>query len=253
MGWLLLFYVSVTIATYCVAVYKGWFTACSLPEGRTLFVIAHPDDECMFFAPTILAKTNAEPSSVHLLCVTCGNYRNEGEIRTRELWTSCARLGIPSENILLLNNDFFPDDPKSNWDSSRLAKILLTHIESLDIKVVVSFDEDGVSGHSNHMTIYRALLRLASRDQLPCDCRVFSLDSVMCARKYSAILDTLPTLLLDRRVHLATPSIYSQGVGAMKAHHSQLVWFRRLYVIASRYMLINTYTEVMEDLNLETE
>lgn len=38
---------------------------------RALIVTAHPDDECMFFAPTIiqLIKLNA---SVHLLCLSEG-------------------------------------------------------------------------------------------------------------------------------------------------------------------------------------
>lgn len=44
------------------------------PDGvgiRALIVTAHPDDECMFFAPTIvrLAEFNA---SVHLLCLSEG-------------------------------------------------------------------------------------------------------------------------------------------------------------------------------------
>lgn len=44
------------------------------PKGadiRALFVTAHPDDECMFFAPSIirLVELNA---SVHLLCLSEG-------------------------------------------------------------------------------------------------------------------------------------------------------------------------------------
>ena len=39
---------------------------------RVLFVTAHPDDECMFFAPTILALTCSSDYSVHLLCLSEG-------------------------------------------------------------------------------------------------------------------------------------------------------------------------------------
>jgi N-acetylglucosaminylphosphatidylinositol deacetylase len=35
---------------------------------------------------------------------------------------------------------------------------------------------------------------------------------------------------------------------AMKEHKSQMVWFRKLYITFSRYMLINSLTEM----NLET-
>lgn len=37
-----------------------------------LLVIAHPDDECMFFAPTILNLLK-EGYTVYLLCLSAGN------------------------------------------------------------------------------------------------------------------------------------------------------------------------------------
>ena len=40
-------------------------------SGRVLFVTAHPDDECMFFGPSVLnAVENGR--SVHLLCLSTG-------------------------------------------------------------------------------------------------------------------------------------------------------------------------------------
>lgn len=41
---------------------------------RILFVIAHPDDECMFFGPTILNYTRKEKCVVYLMCLTTGLY-----------------------------------------------------------------------------------------------------------------------------------------------------------------------------------
>lgn len=39
---------------------------------------------------------------------------------------------------------------------------------------------------------------------------------------------------------------------AMKQHVSQMVWFRKLYIVFSRYMLINTLTELtIQDLELD--
>ena len=42
-------------------------------DNKALFVTAHPDDECMFFSPTIygLQKDGWE---VYLLCLSTGNY-----------------------------------------------------------------------------------------------------------------------------------------------------------------------------------
>lgn len=41
---------------------------------RVLFVIAHPDDECMFFAPTILALSHCGQYDVFLLCLSSGDF-----------------------------------------------------------------------------------------------------------------------------------------------------------------------------------
>lgn len=40
----------------------------------------------------------------------------------------------------------------------------------------------------------------------------------------------------------------------MQAHRSQMVWFRRLYIIFSRYMIINTLREIqISDAELEMQ
>lgn len=41
---------------------------------RILFVIAHPDDECMFFGPTILNYTKNKKCQVYLMCLSTGLY-----------------------------------------------------------------------------------------------------------------------------------------------------------------------------------
>lgn len=42
-------------------------------ETRALLVTAHPDDECMFFAPTILKLVESQ-ASVYLLCLSTGRF-----------------------------------------------------------------------------------------------------------------------------------------------------------------------------------
>lgn len=39
---------------------------------RILFVISHPDDECMFFGPAILNLTQCPDKNVFLLCLSYG-------------------------------------------------------------------------------------------------------------------------------------------------------------------------------------
>lgn len=41
---------------------------------RVLLVIAHPDDECMFFGPTVLNFTANKACTLYILCLSTGNY-----------------------------------------------------------------------------------------------------------------------------------------------------------------------------------
>lgn len=42
-------------------------------ETRALLVTAHPDDECMFFAPTVLQLVESQ-AAVYLLCLSTGRF-----------------------------------------------------------------------------------------------------------------------------------------------------------------------------------
>ncbi|CAK7317405.1 N-acetylglucosaminyl-phosphatidylinositol de-N-acetylase isoform X2 [Canis lupus baileyi] len=207
---------------------------------RTLLVIAHPDDEAMFFAPTVLGLARLG-HRLSLLCFSAGNFYNQGEIRKKELLQSCDVLGIPPSSIMIIDNRDFPDDPSVQWDTERVASILLQHIEMNSINLVVTFDEGGVSGHSNHIALYAAMRTLHSEGRLPKGCSVLTLQSVNVLRKYISLLD-LPFTLLRRQdvLFVLTSKEVAQAKRAMSCHHSQLLWFRRLYVLFSRYMRINS-------------
>ncbi|XP_019656949.1 N-acetylglucosaminyl-phosphatidylinositol de-N-acetylase isoform X2 [Ailuropoda melanoleuca] len=129
-----------------------------IPEGgsRTLLVIAHPDDEAMFFAPTVLGLARLR-HRLSLLCFSAGNYYNQGEMRKKELLQSCDVLGIPPSSITIIDNRDFPDDPGVQWDTELVASVLLQHIEASSINLVVTFDAGGVSGHRNHVALYAAV------------------------------------------------------------------------------------------------
>ncbi|PWA23227.1 hypothetical protein CCH79_00002161 [Gambusia affinis] len=208
---------------------------------RALVVTAHPDDECMFFTPTIirLVELNA---SVHLLCLSEGNYYHQGSQRREELLRSCAVLGIPASRVTIINHEKLPDDPKAEWSVSLVSSAVLRHVTDRCINMVLTFDGRGVSGHANHVAIYKAVRHLASTGELPKGCVLLALETVGLLRKYTSFLDLPFSWFLPSHLHCVVgPKGYKQAKAAMLCHRSQLLWFRYLYITFSRYMFTNTF------------
>ncbi|XP_053562086.1 N-acetylglucosaminyl-phosphatidylinositol de-N-acetylase [Bombina bombina] len=205
-----------------------------------LLLIAHPDDECMFFAPTILGLLRQRrPLSV--LCCCTGNYYNQGEVRKKELIESCAVLGIPPSNVTLIDHRDLPDNPKVQWDRNLLSSLILSHIKEKNIDLVITFDERGVSGHSNHISLYSAIRSMQCTGRLPDGCSVLVLESVNILRKYLSFLDLpISWMCPQDGLFILAGEQYKKAKDAMACHQSQLLWFRHLYLIFSRYMVINS-------------
>lgn len=63
-------------------------------EGRkVLLVIAHPDDEAMFFGP-LLNELQEVGAQIYLLCLTHGNHAGQGHLRVKELEKSVQHWSI---------------------------------------------------------------------------------------------------------------------------------------------------------------
>lgn len=87
---------------------------------RILLLTAHPDDECMFFAPSILSLNTRPPSShegeapnniaskksteLFSLCLSTGDADGLGKLRRKELEQSLHILGIPPTNSWVIDN-----------------------------------------------------------------------------------------------------------------------------------------------------
>ncbi|NWI95552.1 PIGL acetylase, partial [Pitta sordida] len=175
-----------------------------------------------------------------------GNYYNQGEIRKKELEDSCGILGIPASDVTIIDHRDLPDNPAVEWDPQLLATIVLRHIEANNISLVVTFDAGGVSGHANHISLYTAVRYKYCCSEilllfLCAGCLVLVLESVNLLRKYISFLDVPMSCLLPRdALFILTEEETEQAKRAMRCHRSQLLWFRRLYVHFSRYMVVNS-------------
>ncbi|KTF72226.1 hypothetical protein cypCar_00037938 [Cyprinus carpio] len=138
-----------------------------------------------------------------------------------------------------------PDDPAVQWSTALISSLTLKHIRNYSISVVLTFDGSGVSGHANHIAIYVALRHLASAGRLPEGCQILSLHSISLLRKYVSVLE-LPVswLLPSDFCCIIGWEEYKHAKKAMLCHRSQLLWFRQLYILFSRYMLVNTFQAI---------
>lgn len=213
----------------------------ALTNKTITLLIAHPDDEAMFFAPTLLAL--APHNTVRVLCLSSGDADGLGAIRKRELQASCRALGVAG-GVTVVEDVALPDSMTSAWPGDAIVGHLRQHADDAD--VLVTFDKHGVSAHPNHISLLhgaRAFAResgAAGRRR-----RLFTLTTVSLARKYLSVLDA--PLTLGMREGLAFVSTAAQVRIAQRAmtqaHKSQMRWFRWGWIGLSRYMVVNDLTE----------
>ena len=87
-----LIFISVLILLYVVAMQYSKTLDSSTKikfNKNVLYVTAHPDDECMFFTPTIYAMNKAK-SNLYLLVLSNGGYDGLGKIREKEMEKAAA-------------------------------------------------------------------------------------------------------------------------------------------------------------------
>ncbi|KAJ7182693.1 LmbE-like protein [Mycena crocata] len=255
--------------------------------GNILLLTAHPDDECMFFAPTILALADVQKrtlsvprntrSSLHSLCLSTGNADGLGAIRKYELEGSLDVLGVDTDKRMVMDHPDLQDNFTASWDAHIIASVLRPYILQNRINTILTFDRDGVSGHPNHKSLPAGVKQLMSSLK---EVRLFTLITTPLPIKYAGILAPslakfdlyasdllhffetqlariLPLLGVsiaptpNKSVHPEVMPVFVSGikehwaaVQAMRAHPSQLVWFRWLYVVFSRYMWVNEWNEV---------
>ncbi|KAI9790785.1 MAG: N-acetylglucosaminyl-phosphatidylinositol de-N-acetylase [Peltula sp. TS41687] len=240
---------------------------------RICLLIAHPDDEAMFFAPTLLALTDPSlDNRFVLLCMSSGDADGIGETRKIELMKSTDLLGLQNEDLVYIVEDpDFPDSMTATWDPSRISQALTralvipdnttdtktSHPPETTVDVLITFDRHGVSSHPNHCSLYHGARRfldtlMKKHPSAECPIALYTLTSTTWIRKYSSFLDLpltmIQTLWFRKRSDNPPAPLflvnsleqYSTARSAMTdAHQSQMRWFRWGWILLSRYMFIN--------------
>lgn len=240
------------------------------------FIIGHPDDEVMFFSPTLLEVSKAKYNNeVNIVCFSNGDAANEsmGPIRTNELLHSGQILGVPRENITVLTT--FKDGMNISWNTRDIASVLNRKIDAKSARktVLITFDEAGVSNHPNHISLHFGVKRFfknlhkSQRKYLKC----YNLKSLMFGEKYTFNLLTNMELFVNYLSKLMINSILKINVNisffnppktsesikiysnlnmlsvsyaAMSyGHYTQMTWFRYGWLFLSRYMTFNQLVE----------
>lgn len=212
-------------------------------KNTTSVVVAHPDDETMFFGPTILNLLESNTSIV-ILCLSNGNAVGQGSLRELELVKVIESFG-PNVNLEMINDSRIQDSETSYWDPTLISRHIETHVEKFSIQTLVTFDFHGVSGHVNHRSVNRALQVFKGNPKYS-KIDILVLSSVNRIRKYTSFSDSIFTILssyIPRKTRSFSLGLdltgYSSLKRTLKLHESQMVWFRQLYMMFSRYMFIN--------------
>lgn len=172
----------------------------------------------------------------------------------------------------LLSSAFAPAKP-AEAPSSNLKTRRDDGAPTATIDVLITFDKDGVSGHANHRSLYHgavAFLRGLMKGKAGWECPVtlYTLTSTNVVRKYLGVLDAPVTMVLgvlgglfgggDGTKNKGAPGkksgkavsarlLFVSGLGEygrarramVRAHVSQMVWFRWGWITVGRYMVVN--------------
>lgn len=129
---------------------------------RLLCVLAHPDDESLGLGG-IIARYGSEGVETYLLTATRGEMgwfgppeenpgpSRLGELREAELREAAKVLGL--REVTLLD---YHDGQLDQADPATLTQQIAGHIRRIRPHVIITFDQNGVYGHPDHIAATRA-------------------------------------------------------------------------------------------------
>ena len=196
-------------------------------KGKNILLLtAHPDDEIMFFFPTI---KNLKHNNLHLLCLSNGNYENIGKIREKEIKKICQLLNF--KNLSIEN---FEDNINLFWNTKKIQEKVDKYIQKYNIDILITFDEKGVSYHPNHISCNIGTYKTK-------EVEIFNLETVYFYRKFIGYFDIFN---IQNNDTVFFNFNFLQVLYYMNVHWSQMKWYRVLFLFFSRYSYVNNLKKI---------
>lgn len=203
-----------------------------------------------------------------------GNADGLGQTRKNELAASGMILGLRSpSDVLVIEDSKFQDGMTLSWSAADIAQVLSSAFSSRkpsgtsdqpisSIDILITFDAYGISSHPNHISLYHGSRHwlsslMAGKSGWRCPLELYTLTTTNILRKYLSFLDAAPTMVMggwraagfaQKKRKEEPPSLlyvsdfsqYRRAQQAMvKAHKSQMRWFRWGWISVGRYMIVN--------------
>ena len=131
-------------------------------EKKVMLVISHPDDEAMFFGPTLesLKKTTnvIATTKVFCICLSNGNASGLGQTRAKELKKSTLEV-FKLDGCVIADSEDLQDGMENAWPLEEIANVVHECVQHYSPDVILTFDERGVSKHPNHVQTHRGVMR----------------------------------------------------------------------------------------------
>eukprot|EP00249_Psilotum_nudum_P012053 c23557_g1_i2 orf=407-1210(+) len=221
-----------------------------------LLVVAHPDDESMFFSPTLLSLSLLDQYNVRVLCLSTGNANGLGSIRRAEMISACTSLKVPVGNVEIIDDPALQDGFHQHWSQEAIMQLLRKAVTVHKINSVISFDRYGISGHPNHCAVYNGvrnfLLHHVKDVQGKSEFTIeaWELISTNILRKYCGPVNYWCSIIERFFVSQTTTHyFYNQqlqiSLMAMKQHASQWIWYRKLFIVFSHYTYVNALRRII--------
>ena len=201
--------------------------------GSVLLLIAHPDDEIMFWTPTIKYLLSKKVE-LKILCLSNGNYNGLGDLREIEFDNVSRELNL--SNNLILNIPELQDNINKKWDPSKVSEMIDDFIKkNNDIKTIVTFDANGVTKHPNHISCFEGLMFYLNKYKDECkakNIKVFTLNSFNFIFQYTWII---PMIKCFFSKYGFISNTFFTSYNLMGFYVTQFNLLRKLHTILSSY------------------